>query len=404
MSDPGLQRADQSLLSRVRLFADIPLDRIEAVLAQCPLRRLSRGDVLLEPGWTNRDLFVLLDGALEVRLASADSTVGFAVTAGEFVGEMSVIDGQQTTAFVVAVQDSLVLVIHETVLWQQLGPTPGVIRNLLRLVSERLRARNEAMFVAQKQRMKFEEMERDLATARDLQASMLPRRSPLLPCVRQLEVQAVMEPAKEVGGDFYDAFMLDHGHACVVVGDVSGKGMPAALFMVKALTLLRAEARSGDEIGAVLARLNDALSTDNPSSMFVTVCAAAIDLDTGSTLLVSGGHDAPLARLGAKGWVQLPKPAGPLLGVIEGAEYSIRHLQLDPGDMLLLYTDGVTEAEDARRQHYTLGRLIEDLNRDDPRSADALVAAVRKRVAAHAIGQPQADDITLLGLRRPAWA
>lgn len=386
-------------IARLKLFQGIPYERIAPTLSACPVRRLEPGDVLLDLGQANHDLFLLLCGRLQVQAESGHTGFGIGIEAGEFVGEMSVIDGQPTSAFVVAELDSEVLVISDTCLWHELAPVPGITRNLLRLVCDRMRTGTREMFAAHRQQQRMEELEKELAHARGIQANMLPHQWPLLADFHSLDVHALMEPAKEVGGDFYDAFALNSAHACVVVGDVSGKGMSAALFMVRALTLFRAEARAGDTIDAIVERLNTALSVDNEACMFVTLCAAVINVETGDTAIVCAGHDAPVARMNAAPWTLLTKPRGSLVGVMEPAGLSTARLRLSAGDMLMLYTDGVTEAECPRRSQYSVARLLQDLDCGQPDNATAAVECVRARVAAHAGNEPQSDDITLLALR-----
>jgi sigma-B regulation protein RsbU (phosphoserine phosphatase) len=387
------------LYEGVKLFSGVPYEQVAPLLAACAMRDLQPKEVLLRPGQNNHDLFLLLSGRLQVSLESADAPFGFPIQAGEFAGEMSVIDGQLTSAFVVADQSSTVLVVSETCLWQQLAPIPGVMHNLLRLVAQRIRLGNEAMFSAQKQKLRFEEMERELANAREIQLAMLPQSRPLLAAVDHVDVHALMEEAREVGGDFYDAFELDEMHVCIVVGDVSGKGMPAALFMARALTLLRAEARNGGDITTIIGRLNDSLAADNASCTFVTLCVAVVNVESGETLILSGGHDAPIAKLGGACWEFLPKPAGPLVGVMPGAQFATHRLRLAPSDTLILFTDGVTEAENRDSLQYSAARLRDTLNQHDLRSAESTVLHVRHSVAEHAAGFPPSDDITIFALR-----
>ena len=381
------------------LFTGLDRDRIDPILARCATRHLASGDLLLSPGQSNNALFLLLTGRVLVRLDAADSAFGFAIEAGEMVGEMSVIDGQPASAFVLADGACEILVLDEHCLWQQLAPLPGFMRNLLRLITERLRARNEAIFVAQKNRLRFEEMERELATARELQAAMLPSRMPTFPGFDVLDVHAVMEPAKEVGGDFYDVLAIGPHHVCIVIGDVSGKGMSAALFMVRVLTLLRSEARGGDPIEVVVSRVNDALAADNPTCMFVTLCVLVVDVRDGEAVLVNGGHNAPIANLGGAGWAYMSMPEGPLVGVIDRAPFEVARFTLRPGDRVVLYTDGVTEAENAQLQHYSAERLRDDLAHANPVDAETAMQQVRARVTQHADGQAQSDDITIVALK-----
>lgn len=392
--EPGLDAC-----RALRLFDGLDEARIAPVLAGCERRALAPGEVLITPGCANRTLFLLLDGRLQIRLDTVDDHDGFPVDAGEMVGEMSVIDGQLTTAWVVAERPSTVLLLPDTVLWDELAPLPGLVRNLLRRVSERSRARSASLFEAHRQRLRFEELERELAHARDIQTSLLPQHRPLLPAFDGIDVDARMIPAREVGGDFYDVFALDATRICLVVGDVSGKGMPAALFMMRVLTQLRAEARSADDLGAMLARLNSALAADNAACMFVTLVVVIVDVGNGSALIASAGHDAPIARLGDAGWQVLPRPAGPLLGVIDGARYATLSCQLQPGDRLLLYTDGVTEAEDPQRALFGLPALLARLEAGSDGDSATRVADLVAAVDAHAAGTPPSDDLTVVALR-----
>lgn len=399
MTAPSPGPVSPESIARIRLFDGIPSASIAPILARCPLRSLQAGEVLIEAGRHNRELFLLLSGQLRAYLQAADSPGGFEIHAGESAGEISVIDGRPTTAFVMADLPSTVVVVSDTCLWEELATLPGLTRNLMRLVSERMRAGIGEMFAAHQNRLRIEELERELANAREIQAHMLPHREPLLAGFDRLDVRALMEPAREVGGDFYDAFALGPRHACVVVGDVSGKSMPAAMFMVRALTLLRAEARAGADIEGIVTRLNEALAEDNPSCMFVTLCLVVVEHDSGEATVVCAGHDPPIARLSGRSWQFLPKPAGPLVGVIEGATFATHRVKLQPADVVVLYTDGVTEAEDARRAPYTAARLREDLERASSADPAAIVDGIRQDVAVHTAGHPASDDITILALR-----
>lgn len=399
MSGPTIDDIPRDLLASLKLLEGIPYEQIAPVLARCAMRRLEPGEILLEPGRSNRHIFLVLTGRLQVHLEAADSVLGFAINAGECVGEMSVIDGRPTSAFVVADEPSTLLAVDEVCFWSELTPLPGFTRNLLRLVSARMRSRNDVMLAAQEQKLRVQELDKELATAREIQASMLPQQTPLLPGHPQIDTHVLMEPAKEVGGDFYDVFALDAARVCLVVGDVSGKGMPAALFMVRALTLLRGEAQASNSIERMIRRLNGALCANNASCMFLTLCAAVVDVESGETVILSAGHDAPIARLGGGGWDFLPKPAGPLIGFTDRAEFATYRLKLEPTDMLILFTDGVTEAENPQGGQYTAERLRESLDLAWLGDAASAVRYVRNCVAEYAAGQAQSDDITIFALR-----
>ena len=226
------------LISLHPLFAGVPPAALEPLVKHCEIRQLGVGEVLLSPGQANRTLFLLLDGQLGVRMDRVDSEKGFVVGPGECAGEISVVDCGPATAYVVAEMPSRVLAIPESEIWDGLFQVPVIARNFVRLFANRFRARSEVMQRALIQQLQYEHMQKELAIAHDIQLGMLPGDLDFGP---EIDIVAEMTPAQEVGGDFYDAFPVGPDEYCVAIGDVSGKGVPAALFMVRAMTLLRTE-------------------------------------------------------------------------------------------------------------------------------------------------------------------
>jgi sigma-B regulation protein RsbU (phosphoserine phosphatase) len=217
-----------------------------------------------------------------------------------------------------------------------------------------------------------------------------------------------MEAAKEVGGDFYDFYYLSDDRIALTIADVSGKGIPAALFMVISKTVLKNTALSTDseeDFGLAMERTNLQLCEDNEEMMFVTIFFGVLNLKTGEFVYVNGGHNPPLigrAQGEAVDWHFIrDEKKTHMVGVIEDAQYKEKRLTLVPGDMLYLYTDGVTEAMDAEKNLYTEERLQETLNRvgTPDVSAKDVLAAIRADIDAHAGGAEQSDDITMLGIR-----
>jgi sigma-B regulation protein RsbU (phosphoserine phosphatase) len=212
-----------------------------------------------------------------------------------------------------------------------------------------------------------------------------------------------MDAAKGVGGDFYDFYMTDENHLVVTIADVSGKGVPAALFMMRAKTTLKnlvLMAGSPDDFGAVMTLANQELCRDNETMMFVTVFIAQLDLVTGELIYVSAGHNAPCLRENGKFRYLKQKKKRMMLGVEEDVMYEAYRLTLRPGDMLFLYTDGVTEAMDKEKNLYSEERLEETLNNiDGSLSVKEILAEVRKDIEVYAEGAEQSDDITMLGVR-----
>ena len=241
----------------------------------------------------------------------------------------------------------------------------------------------------------------EISVAHNIQVGALPQ--DFLTDRHDFQIYATMDPAKGVGGDFYDFYMTAENHLVVTIADVSGKGVPAALFMMRAKTTLKnlvLMAGSPDDFGAVMTLANQELCRDNETMMFVTVFIAQIDLITGELIYVNAGHNHPCLRENGKFRYLLQKENDMLLGLVEGVMYEVHRLTLSPGDMLFLYTDGVTEAMDKDLNLYSEERLEKTLNNiEGGLSVEEILAEVRKDIAAYAGGAEQSDDITMLGVR-----
>lgn len=238
----------------------------------------------------------------------------------------------------------------------------------------------------------------ELDVAKHIQASMLPCIFPAFPGRPELDIYATMTPAKEVGGDFYDFFLVDDDHLAMVMADVSGKGVPAALFMVIAKTLLKNSALSGLEPKAVLEKVNSQLCESNDAEMFVTVWLGILNLRTGELTAANAGHEYPVIKRAAAGYELIHDKHGFVLGGLEGARYQQYTLNLAPGDRLFLYTDGVAEATDSSNQLYGTDRMIAALDALDEASPRALLTGLKEDIDAFVGAAPQFDDITMLCL------
>lgn len=238
--------------------------------------------------------------------------------------------------------------------------------------------------------------EESLRLAHDIQMGMLTRRFP----DQGVSMHAVLQPARGVGGDFYDVLAQD-GRVWFAVGDVSGKGMGAALFMAITLTLFRASAEGAASPAEVLTRMNRGLSRDNERAMFVTVFVGLLDLATGRVTCANGGHNPPYVLRATGALEGLKNADSPALGVFEEAAYLNSDLDLGPGDGLFLYTDGVTEAQASDESFYGVDRLEALLRGLAARSPSECVDGVVGDVNRFASGAPPADDLTVLALRRP---
>lgn len=239
----------------------------------------------------------------------------------------------------------------------------------------------------------------ELNVATQIQASMLPCIFPAFPSRREFDIYATMTPAKEVGGDFYDFFLVDDDHLALVMADVSGKGVPAALFMVIAKTLLKNAVQTGLGPKAALEKVNNQLCENNEAEMFVTVWLGVYEISSGKLVAANAGHEKP-AILRADGKFELYSDKhGFVLAGMENTRYREYALQLEAGDALFVYTDGVAEATDARNTLYGTQRMLDALNRNPGAGPEALLRQVKADIDAFVGEAPQFDDITMLALK-----
>ena len=238
---------------------------------------------------------------------------------------------------------------------------------------------------------------RDMKMAKDIQHSALPNVFPPFPDEQSFAIWASMETAKEVGGDFYDFYFTGQDRVLFLVADVSGKGVPAAMFMMRAKTLIKSAAQTGKSISQVFEDANAALCEGNMSSTFVTAWAGELNVRTGHVVYVNAGHNPPVIRRGGRCEYLRSSPSL-VLGAVEGVNYRVGELDLAPGDAIYLYTDGITEQPNAAGELYGESRLLE-LLADSAWREDALLKAVVKDVRKHAVDVEQADDCTQLVIR-----
>ena len=243
-----------------------------------------------------------------------------------------------------------------------------------------------------------ERIESELKIARAIQMSMVPKLFPPFPERPEFDLYAVIEPAKEVGGDFYDFFFVDDHRLYFVIGDVSDKGVPASLFMAVTKTLIRSKTNNLTAPDEVLSQVNQELCTDNDSNMFVTVFCGVLHTRTGEVWYSNGGHNPPYLLSACGSAEPLPRTGGLVLGAMEEAVYRTQQITLRTGDGLFLYTDGITEAMDARGNLFSEQRLqavLQQTSGDSPTQRIHEVVGAVKRFADTA---PQSDDITALAL------
>jgi sigma-B regulation protein RsbU (phosphoserine phosphatase) len=241
-----------------------------------------------------------------------------------------------------------------------------------------------------------EKMESELRIAHDIQMNILPKIFPPFPDRKDFDIFAFIKPAKEVGGDFYDFFVIDDEHILFVIADVSGKGIAAALFMAVTKTLIKSKALPGITPDRIMTQVNQELYQGNDANMFVTVFCGILNTATGEISYTNGGHNLPLVIKSNGGATFLEGKGELLVGILPDIRYSMETLTLERGDSLFLYTDGVTEAMSETGELFSDMRLREEIEKEFRSPIQALVMHIDEQVQRFAHGAPQSDDITML--------
>ena len=238
----------------------------------------------------------------------------------------------------------------------------------------------------------------ELNVATQIQADMLPRIFPAFPDRREFDLYAFMHPAREVGGDFYDFFLIDEDHLCMVIADVSGKGVPAALFMVIAKTLIKNQAMMGDDPADILGKVNEQLCEGNDAMLFVTVWISILTISTGKGIAANAGHEHPVIRRAGGSYELVVYRHSPAVAAMEGMRFRQHSFELHPGDRLFVYTDGVPEATNAENELFGNERMLDVLNSQPDRKPHALLETMKREIDVFVGEAPQFDDITMLCL------
>ncbi len=335
-------------------------------------------------------MYIILSGKADV--FSSDGTRINRLGAGDFVGELGLINDDNRAATVRASSDVRCANISKR-LFEDIASRNrkiyGSFMNMLYTKTTKL--------VTEQERIKSE-----LSIATKIQADCLENDFTAFNRLTAVNLTAHMKPAKEVGGDFYDVFMIDQDHLCFLIADVSGKGVPAALFMTMAKTHIKNFATVGLPLAEVAARANNQLRYKNESGMFVTAFICVLDVRSGEVQFVNAGHNCPFVQKQDGAFEMFRAKANLVFGLMEDVPYREQTLTLNPGDSIYLYTDGVTEALNPAQELFGDDRLYEILNRHRAQAGEpeTFVQAIYREVQAFADGEPQADDITMLYMTR----
>ena len=284
-------------------------------------------------------------------------------------------------------------------LWFYMLVGLAVVLLIALLVKLYVRRRMRALEAKHREEAKRERIENELQLATNIQASMLPHTFPAFPTRSEFDIYASMDPAKEVGGDFYDFFLIDDDHLGLVIADVSGKGVPAALFMMVSRVLIKAHLQNGESPAKALENANEQLCEGNEAELFVTVWAAVLEISTGRGVVANAGHEHPALRRANGGYELQIYRHSPAVATMEGITFREHSFQLNPGDSLFVYTDGVAEATSAENELFGTDRMIDSLNADPDATPEELLKNVRKGVDAFVKDAEQFDDLTMLCLK-----
>jgi phosphoserine phosphatase RsbU/P len=405
----------QTALEQMPIFSGLPPDEAAALLASFEPQHYRAGTVLFHEGERGDRMFVVLEGEITVvkDLDAGEQRVLAVRGAGEFVGEMSFLTmAGRRTAGALVTRDARLLELTRADFDALLRRQPALAYEMLRIVSDRLRESNEAsvrdlremnrqlaqayaeLQAAQARLVEQERLAHEMRLARDIQESMHPAALPALP---GYDVGARIVPAREIAGDFFDVFPLGHDTLGVLIGDVCGKGVPAALYMAQTRSLIRVEAGRGALPAEVLRRVNRHLiELTDSSSMFVTVLYGVLHGPTRTFVYARAGHELPLLWHASGELATMPRGVGHPLGMLPDPAIDTQTILVRPGATLLLYTDGATEAAAPDGEFFGKERLGPPAA---PGGAQALCDALARSLELFRGSAPQADDITLVALR-----
>src|SRR5512132_2824493 len=354
-----------NLLARIPFFTDLPIDELDRILAQLDVVNLHSGEILFREGDAGEHMYIVVSGDLEILMApdTDNELILNRIPQGEYIGEMSLITGAPRTASVRAHGDVVLLSMSRAQLLGLLQSHPQLASTMVHVLSHRLDNTNVSTFrdlteknrqlqqafdelkAAQELLIEKERLERELKVAAEIQMSILPD---TLPLVEGFDFGGRILPARQVGGDFYDVFILDTNKVGVVIGDVADKGVPSAIFMARAHALIIAEADSATSPGDVLRHANKHITRLEKSTQFVTALYGVLDIDSGEFVYARAGHEPPLFLSPGGEVHRLPHKPGMALGLWENIALDEYSVHLPKESMLVMFTDGMTDCRNPK--------------------------------------------------------
>lgn len=404
-----------NLLARIPLFSDLPEAELDQLIAMLKVVELKPRDLLFREGDVGEHFYVVADGELEILRAAGlpEELLLNVIGEGQYLGEMSLImPGGQRTADVRARTKATLLVMSRAEFDDLLRRFPVLAYSMVRVSSERLDSTNTATFrdlteknrqlqkaydelkAAQEQLIEKERLERELQVAAEIQVSILPD---VLPTHPNYDFGARIDPARQVGGDFYDVFLVGENKMGVLIGDVADKGVPSAIFMARIHALIMAESDALPTAALVLRKVNEHVTRLEKATQFVTALYGILDCATGDFDYARAGHEPPLL-LTADGVKRLPHGPGMALGIWEDITLDVGRVRLEPGSSLLLFTDGMTDCRDPQGEAFGLERIEESFLALRGLPSQEVCDSLLKTLLDYQQGSKQDDDVTLVAI------
>ena len=405
-----------NLLAKIPLFSVLPADELDRLQSMLKVKNLQPGEILFREGERGEHFYILTNGELEILLGvdTQEELLLNKLGPGEYLGEMSlVVPGGERTATARARKESLLLAMSRDEFTLLLEEYPLLAQSMIRVLSKRLDSTNFATFrdlteknrqlqkaynelkAAQEQLIEKERLERELKVAADIQNSILPD---VLPTPPFFDFGARIDPARRVGGDFYDVIQLSKNKVAVLIGDVADKGVPSAIFMARAHALIGAEAETYDNPSDVLRKVNAHITRLEKATQFVTVLYGILNVDNGEFVYSRAGHEPPVMLLPDGNVERLPHNVGMAIGLWENITLDEQTVTLQPGSTLFLYTDGMTDCRSPEGEPFGLERIKQTMSGFLGLSAQEVCDRMLKTLKDYQQDAQQDDDVTLVAI------